>query len=214
MYTWPYLKWITSKDLLCSTGNSAQCYKAAWMGDFVGEWMHVCVWLSPFTVHLKLSQLWSLICYTPIQNKKHEKQNKTKQNQQANRLVPLDAYDKFFLKFNTLCFQSLNLVQGKNNCLSHYFKMWILTVLCELCELEQVKQFYKFSVFSHKLGKLIPALLLILIEFRSWFIYFFNKYFWNSFYVPSIMLGYAKTPNPKILDNSLAGEVTQECLLG
>ena len=57
MYTWPYLKWITNTDLLCSTGNSAQCYKAAWMGDFVGEWMHVYVWLSPFSVHLKLSQL-------------------------------------------------------------------------------------------------------------------------------------------------------------
>lgn len=32
--------------------------------------------------------------------------------------------------------------------------------------------------------------------------------------MPSIMLGDAKTPNPKILDNSLAGDVTQECLLG
>ena len=26
------LKWITSKDLLHSTGNSAQCYVAAWIG--------------------------------------------------------------------------------------------------------------------------------------------------------------------------------------
>ena len=25
MYTLPYLKCVTSKDLLCSTGNSAQC---------------------------------------------------------------------------------------------------------------------------------------------------------------------------------------------
>ena len=25
-YTLLYLKWITNKDLLCSTGNSAQCY--------------------------------------------------------------------------------------------------------------------------------------------------------------------------------------------
>ena len=183
-------------------------------GRFCGR-MDACVCMAE-SLHCSPETLTALIVNLlyPIQNKKHEKQNKTKQNQQAKRLVPLDAYDKFFLKFNTLCFQSLNLVQGKNNCLSHYFKMWILTVLCELCELEQVKQFYKFSVFSHKLGKLIPALLLILIEFRSWFIYFFNKYFWNSFYVPSIMLGYAKTPNPKILDNSLAGEVTQECLLG
>ena len=57
MYTLLYLKWITSKDLLYSTGNSAQCYVAAWMGEgFGGEWIHVYVWLSPFAVHLKLSQ--------------------------------------------------------------------------------------------------------------------------------------------------------------
>ena len=44
MYTLLHLKWITSKDLLCSIGNSAQCYLAAWMeGEFGGEWMHVYV---------------------------------------------------------------------------------------------------------------------------------------------------------------------------
>ena len=32
MYTLLYLKWITNKDLLYSTWNSAQCYMAAWMG--------------------------------------------------------------------------------------------------------------------------------------------------------------------------------------
>ena len=31
-----YLKWITNKDLLDSTGNSAQCYMAAWMGGEFG----------------------------------------------------------------------------------------------------------------------------------------------------------------------------------
>ena len=57
MYTLLYLKWMTNKDLLYSTGNSAQCYVAAWMGrEFGGEWIHVYVWLSPFAVHLKLSQ--------------------------------------------------------------------------------------------------------------------------------------------------------------
>ena len=29
---WMYLRWIASKKLLHSTGNSAQCYAAAWMG--------------------------------------------------------------------------------------------------------------------------------------------------------------------------------------
>ena len=52
-----YLKWVTNKDLLYSTGNSVQCYMAAWMGgEFGGEWICVYVWLSPFVVHLKLSQ--------------------------------------------------------------------------------------------------------------------------------------------------------------
>ena len=37
MYTLLYLKWITNKDLLYSTWNSAQCYVAAWMGEGLGE---------------------------------------------------------------------------------------------------------------------------------------------------------------------------------
>ena len=56
-YTALYLKWTTKKGLLYSTGNSAQCYVAAWMGgEFGGERIHVYVWLSPFTVYLKPSQ--------------------------------------------------------------------------------------------------------------------------------------------------------------
>ena len=40
MYTLLYFKWITKKLLLYSTGNSAQCYVAAWMGgEFGGEWI-------------------------------------------------------------------------------------------------------------------------------------------------------------------------------
>ena len=54
-YTLLYLEWITNNDLLYSTGNSAQCYVAAWMGgEFGGECIYV--WLSPFAGHLKLSQ--------------------------------------------------------------------------------------------------------------------------------------------------------------
>ena len=38
MYTLLCLKWITNKDLLYSTGNSAQCYMVAWMGgEFRGK---------------------------------------------------------------------------------------------------------------------------------------------------------------------------------
>ena len=54
MYTLLYSKWITNKDLLYSTWNSAQCYMAAWMGgEFGGKWVLVYVWLSPFAVHPK-----------------------------------------------------------------------------------------------------------------------------------------------------------------
>ena len=56
MYTLLYLKWIMNKDLLYSTGNSAQCYMPAWMaGEFGREWIHAYVRLSPFAFHLKLS---------------------------------------------------------------------------------------------------------------------------------------------------------------
>ena len=41
------------------------------MGEgFAGEWIHVHGWLSPFAVHLKLSQRCLLINSTTIQNKK------------------------------------------------------------------------------------------------------------------------------------------------
>ena len=69
MYTRFYLKCITSKDLLYSTGNSAQCYVAAWMtGEFGGEWIHVCVAESLFCAHGTIPALF-VIDYTPIQNK-------------------------------------------------------------------------------------------------------------------------------------------------
>ena len=55
IYTLLHLKWIINKDLLFSTGNSALCYVAAWMGgEFGEEWIHEYVWLSLFPVYLKL----------------------------------------------------------------------------------------------------------------------------------------------------------------
>ena len=57
MYTLLYLEWITNKDLQYSTGNSAQCYMAAWMrGEFGDEQIIINVWQSPFSVHLESSQ--------------------------------------------------------------------------------------------------------------------------------------------------------------
>ena len=65
MHTMLCLKLITSKDLLHSTRNSAQCYVAAWIGVGSGrEWIHVYDWLSPFTVHLKISLQFSLVQFS------------------------------------------------------------------------------------------------------------------------------------------------------
>ena len=36
VYTLLYFKWITNKDLLYNTWNSAKCYVAAWMGGEFG----------------------------------------------------------------------------------------------------------------------------------------------------------------------------------
>ena len=44
MYTLLYIKWITNKNLLYSTWNSAQCYVLAWMeGQFAREWIYAYV---------------------------------------------------------------------------------------------------------------------------------------------------------------------------
>ena len=57
MYTPLYLKWITNKDLLYSTWNSAQCHvpQLGWEGGWEENGC-VYVWLSPFTFHVKLPQ--------------------------------------------------------------------------------------------------------------------------------------------------------------
>ena len=47
MYTLLYLKWITNKDLLYSTWNSAKCYVPAWMGRGLWEngYMYMYDWV-------------------------------------------------------------------------------------------------------------------------------------------------------------------------
>ena len=57
MYILLCSKWITNKDLLYSTWNSAQRYVPAWMGGGLGgKWTQVHVRLSPLAAHLKLPQ--------------------------------------------------------------------------------------------------------------------------------------------------------------
>ena len=65
MHTLLYLKWITNKDLLFSTENSAQCYVAAWMGgEFGGEWIHVLC--MPESLCCPPETITLLTGYTPI----------------------------------------------------------------------------------------------------------------------------------------------------
>lgn len=73
IHTLLYLKWITNKDLLYSTGNCSVLCGSLHGGEFGREWIHVYVWLNPFAVHLKVSQHCLLIDYIPIQNKKLKK---------------------------------------------------------------------------------------------------------------------------------------------
>ena len=58
-HTLLYLKQITNNDLLYSTWNrnSAHCYVSASLDrrGLGGGWIHIYVWLTPFTVHLQLS---------------------------------------------------------------------------------------------------------------------------------------------------------------
>ena len=52
VYALLYLKWVANKDLLCSTWNSAQCYKAAWMRGVWGR-MDTCICMA------------ESLCYSP-----------------------------------------------------------------------------------------------------------------------------------------------------
>ena len=45
IYTLRYLKWITNKHLLYSTGNSDQYYAAAWMGAKFWGRMDTCMYV-------------------------------------------------------------------------------------------------------------------------------------------------------------------------
>ena len=69
MYILLYLKWITSKDLLYSTGNSAQCDDMpAWMGG--GGWgrTDTCIRMAESLRCSLETTTTFLIGYTPIQN--------------------------------------------------------------------------------------------------------------------------------------------------
>ena len=69
MDTLLYLTWRTSKDLLDSTGDPAQCHVAAWLeGSLRG--MGTCVWTAEPLCYPPEATTSLLIAYTPIRNKK------------------------------------------------------------------------------------------------------------------------------------------------
>ena len=72
MYTLLYLKWIANKDLVHSTGNSARCYMAAWIGSWGRT--DTCT-AESFCCPLETVTT-LLIGYTPTQNKKFKERER------------------------------------------------------------------------------------------------------------------------------------------
>ena len=60
MYTLLYLKWITNKDLLYSTQNSAQCYTVDWMGGVLGGELDTSICNAQLLSHVRLCN--SMVC--------------------------------------------------------------------------------------------------------------------------------------------------------
>ena len=65
MHTLLYLKWITNKDLLHSTWNSAQCM---WQPGWEGAWerMDMCIHVAESLCCTPKTYITLLIGYTPI----------------------------------------------------------------------------------------------------------------------------------------------------
>ena len=88
MYTLLYLKWIANKDLLHSTGNSAQCYVASWMGGESGGRMDTYIHMAESLCASPETITTLLISYTPIQNKKRFFKKREKKEKNTGFLMP------------------------------------------------------------------------------------------------------------------------------
>ena len=55
--------------------------------EFGAEWIHIQAWLSPFAVHLKLSQHCLFITYTPTQSKTFEEKRNGATTSPQNRIA-------------------------------------------------------------------------------------------------------------------------------
>ena len=82
MYTLLYLNYINQQRpaVLVEETLPKVMWQPGWEGSLGGKWIHVYVWLSPFAVHLKLSQhCQSAIVQYKIKSFKKEAGNTFKQ---------------------------------------------------------------------------------------------------------------------------------------
>ena len=74
MYTLLYLKWIINRNLLYSTGSSAQCGVAARVGRGVGR-VDTCIWMAE-SLHCSPETITTLTGSRPIKKKKVQNKKK------------------------------------------------------------------------------------------------------------------------------------------
>ena len=73
VYTLLYFKWITNKNLLYSTQNSAQRYVPVWMGGRYWRRIDICIYLAEESLHCSLETITTLlISHTSIQNRRRQ----------------------------------------------------------------------------------------------------------------------------------------------
>ena len=70
MYTLLHLKWITNRDLLYSTGNSAQYYVTTYMGKIIWNRIDICICITESLCCPLGTNTTLLISCTPVWNKK------------------------------------------------------------------------------------------------------------------------------------------------
>ena len=140
-------------------GRSSVCFK--WMNTsmlcasldgkaFGGEWIHVHVGLSPFAVHLELSQRSLLISHTPILNKKLKVWKKTKKKiMNVHSTFLWRTIKEYAVNINIakICMTTLN-TQGENlerslnwlmDIRSHNLRYWAMEIhLCKRYPKEMV----------------------------------------------------------------------------
>ena len=75
MCTHLYIKLINSKDLMYHTGNSAQCFVAAWIKRRLGR-INTCICMSESLCYPPDANTTLLIDYTPVEEKKKKKVKK------------------------------------------------------------------------------------------------------------------------------------------